>query len=83
MNNLRIAWLVPVAWFYWQPTLSEFSKLFPNTKIYTALFPGYSKGYEDSLDLEMVGKFKVLGGNQNSAIPQYGSSFTSLSPKII
>lgn len=83
MNNLRIAWLVPVAWFYWQPTLSEFSKLFPNTKIYTALFPGYSKGYEDSLDLEMVGKFKVLGGKQNPANPRYSSTFTSLSPKII
>lgn len=83
MNNLRVAWLVPVAWFYWQPTLSEFSKIFPNTKIYTALFPGYTKGYEDSLDLEIVGDFKVLGGQQNLTKPRYGSTFTSLSPKIV
>lgn len=83
IKNLRIAWLVPVAWFYWQPTLSEFSKLFPNTKVFTALFPGYTKGYESSLNLEMVGKFKVLGGKQRLAKPYYSASFTSLSPKII
>ena len=83
MKNLRVAWLVPVAWFYWQPTLSEFSKLFPNTRVYTALFPGYTKGYEDSLDLEMVGKFKVLGNKKTLSKPHYGTTFTSLSLKII
>ncbi|NBD32732.1 MAG: glycosyltransferase [Cyanobacteria bacterium] len=83
MKNLRIAWLVPSAWFYWQPTLSEFSKLFPKTKVFTALFPGYTKGYESCLDIELVGSFKVLGGQQNLAKPHYSSAFTSLSPKII
>ena len=35
MKNLRIAWLLPVAWYYWQPALVEFTKYFPNTKIFT------------------------------------------------
>ena len=81
MKNLRIAWLLPVAWFYWQPTLSEFTKLFPKTKIFTAKWPGYARGFEDSIDVKVVGKrqfFKLspkIGGNR--------LKFTYLSPKII
>ena len=83
MNNLRVAWLVPVAWFYWQPMLSEFSKKFSQTIVFTALFPGYSKGYEDSLNLQIIGKFQVLKDKKKLAKPQYGSGYTALSPKVI
>lgn len=83
MDNLRVAWLVPVAWYYWQPMLSEFTRQIPQTTIFTALFPGYSPGYENSFHLKIVGKFKVLRNRKKIAKSQYGSGYTALSPKVI
>ncbi len=81
MKNLRIAWLLPTAWFYWQPSLCELAKLFPQTKVFTGLFPGFAKGFEDALDVEVVGERKVVAVNQSAT--SYGDNFTYLSPKII
>ena len=79
-QNLRVAWLLPVAWYYWQPGLIEFSKYFPKTKIFTGLFPGLFKGCQDSLDVEVVGKFQPIGSKKGKS---YGSGITYLSPQII
>ena len=81
MSRLQIAWLVPTAWFYWQPSLSELAKLFPNTKVFTGLFPGFAKGFENSLDVEVVGERKVIAVTQSKT--SYGDNFTYLSPKIV
>ncbi|XHX79784.1 MAG: glycosyltransferase family 4 protein [Stenomitos frigidus ULC029] len=81
MNNLRVAWLLPVAWFYWQPSLSEFARLFPKTTVFTGLFPGFAKGLEGTLHVEVVGKFKVIEINRDDR--SYGDNFTYLSPGII
>ncbi|MBC7946835.1 MAG: glycosyltransferase family 4 protein [Chitinophagaceae bacterium] len=81
MNNLRIAWLLPVAWFYWQPSLSEFTRFFPNTVVFTGLFPGFAKGLEGTLQVEVVGKFRVLEINRDDT--SYGDNFTYLSPGIV
>jgi glycosyltransferase involved in cell wall biosynthesis len=80
-HNLKIAWLLPVAWFYWQPAISELTKMFPSTTVFTGLFPGFAKGLEDTLNVEVVGEFKVIeiDRDENS----YGDNFTYLSPKII
>jgi len=78
---IRIAWLLPVAWFYWQPTLSEFARLFPNTTVFTGLFPGFAKGLEGTLQVEVVGKFRVIEINRDDS--SYGDNFTYLSPGII
>jgi glycosyltransferase involved in cell wall biosynthesis len=80
-HQLRIAWLLPVAWFYWQPAISELTKIFPNTTIFTGLFPGYATGLEDTLTVEVVGKFKVIEIDRDEH--GYGDNFTYLSPKII
>ncbi|MBW4691349.1 MAG: glycosyltransferase family 4 protein [Lyngbya sp. HA4199-MV5] len=81
MNNLRVAWLLPVAWFYWQPSLSEFAQLFPNTAVFTGLFPGFAKGLEGTLRVEVVGKFRVVEIHRDDS--SYGDNFTYLSPGII
>ncbi|MBD1847829.1 glycosyltransferase family 4 protein [Cyanobacteria bacterium FACHB-63] len=81
MNNLRVAWLLPVAWFYWQPSLSEFTRLFPDTTVFTSLFPGFAKGLEGTLRVEVVGKFRVIEINRDES--SYGDNFTYLSPRII
>ena len=81
MDDLRIAWLLPTAWFYWQPSLSELTKLFPKTKIFTGLFPGFAQGFENALDIEVVGERKVVAVTQSKI--SYGDNFTYLSPEII
>jgi glycosyltransferase involved in cell wall biosynthesis len=80
-ENLRIAWLLPVAWFYWQPAISELTQIFPDTTVFTGLFPGHAKGLEATLKVEVVGEFKVIeiARDENG----YGDNFTYLSPRII
>ena len=78
---IQIAWLLPVAWFYWQPALSEYARLFPNTTVFTGLFPGFAKGIEGTLKVEVVGKFRVIEINRDEG--SYGDNFTYLSPGII
>ncbi len=81
MKNLRVAWLLPVAWFYWQPSLSEYARLFPKTTIFTGLFPGFAKGLEGTLQVEVVGKMQVIEINRDDS--SYGDNFTYLSPGIV
>lgn len=82
-SKMRIAWLLPVAWYYWQPSLSEFSKLFPQTQVFTGKWPGFALGYEDSLKVKQVGKTQFIKSAQKSSKSYYGSGFTYMSPKII
>jgi glycosyltransferase involved in cell wall biosynthesis len=79
--DLKIAWLLPVAWFYWQPAISELTKIFPNTTVFTGLFPGHATGLEDTLKVEVIGEFKVIEIDRDEN--GYGDNFTYLSPKII
>jgi glycosyltransferase involved in cell wall biosynthesis len=80
-NNLRIAWLLPVAWFYWQPTLSEFVRLIPNTTVFTGLFPGFAKGLEGTIEVKVIGKFQIIEIKRDDN--SYGDNFTYLSPAIV
>lgn len=81
LNNLRIAWLLPVAWFYWQPVLSEFTSLFPEMRVFTGLFPGFGRELEGTFNIEVVGQFEVIEINKDEK--SYGDHFTSLSLGII
>ncbi len=81
LNSLRIAWLLPVAWFYWQPVLSEFTSLFPETTVFTALFPGFARELEGTFKIEVVGEFQVVGTDGDGK--SYGEYFTNLSLKIV
>lgn len=79
--SIRIAWLLPVTWFYWQPSLSAYARLFPETTVFTGLFPGFAKGLEGTLQVEVVGKFRVIEINRDNS--SYGDNFTYLSPGVI
>ena len=82
-NDCRIAWLFPglKRGFYWQPVLSEFTKRFPQTTIYTGNWPGYVAGFEGTFTVEVVGKTKFIETN----LPEGGYSRGSyyVSPKIV
>lgn len=81
INSLRVAWLLPVAWFYWQPVLSEFTKLFPETIVFTGLFPGFARELEGTFKIEIIGQFKVIAINKDEK--SYGEHFTNLSVGIV
>ncbi|NMF60548.1 glycosyltransferase family 4 protein [Pseudanabaena yagii] len=81
VDSFRIAWLLPVAWFYWQPVLSEFTSLFPETTVFTGLFPGFARNLEGTFKIEIVGKFQVIEITKNNS--NYGNNFTNLSLKIV
>jgi glycosyltransferase involved in cell wall biosynthesis len=80
-SDIRICWLLPTAWFYWQPSLSELAKVFLSVKVFTGLFPGFAQGFEGSIDVEVVGTRKVFAITKSQM--SYGNNFTSLSPQII
>ncbi len=87
MNTSRIAWLLPSMGtnkrqgYPWHSVLSEFTKLFPDTTIFTGEWPGFAAGFEDSFKVELVGKFKYIETCKQTK--GYSSGFSPLSPKII
>ena len=80
-SPIRIAWLLPTAWFYWQPSLSKLTKKFSFTKVFTGLWPGFAKGFENTLDVQPIGDRKII--NIAKDTKSYGNNFTYLSPSII
>lgn len=78
----RIAWLLQGAGAYYQPLMSEFTQLFPQTTVFTADWSGFMVGFEDSIAVKCVGTI------QSFSLPSFtkkgfGNYFTFLSPKIV
>lgn len=80
-DSPRIAWLLQGAGAYWQPILSEFTRLLPQTSVFTADWPGFLPGFEDSFTVKQVGRMKVI--EMNGQAKGYSPSFTYLSPNVI
>lgn len=80
-DSPRIAWLLQGAGAYWQPIVSEFTRLLPQTTVFTPCWPGFLAGFEDSFMVKQVGKIKVIAMTGSSK--GYSPSFTYLSPSII
>ena len=80
-QELRIAWVMPITCVYWQAILKDFVQLFPQTKIFTSkIFPS-PWGWEKNLNIELLGKLKVIQFKAQNI--GYGSKFALMSPKII
>jgi glycosyltransferase involved in cell wall biosynthesis len=84
MSARRIAWLFPslgksATGFPWHPLFQEFTRLFPNTVIFTGKWPGFAPGYEDRFTVRTIGKTFKFGANPM----QYKRGLMYLSPKVI
>ena len=77
----RIAWLVPISEFYWQHALSSLAKIYPQTKLFTARWPGYAKGYENSIEYEVVGSARPI--NKGETDRGYSELIKLVSPDIV
>lgn len=82
LKDLKIAWLFPSLQgaSYWHPVLSEFTKIFNHTVVYTGQWPGFASGFENSFQVEVVGKVKFIKVADSTS---YVPNFTYASPKIV
>jgi glycosyltransferase involved in cell wall biosynthesis len=51
--------------FYWQPILREFCAVFPESIVFTGLWPGFIPGYQDSFSVRICGKTTFLKIKKN------------------
>lgn len=78
--NLRIAWLLPSAFYYWQPAISKLAQMFPQTTVFTGHWQGFAPGFEETFAVEVLER-KVIQLTRTST--GYGNSFTYLSLNIV
>jgi glycosyltransferase involved in cell wall biosynthesis len=52
----RVAWLFPslARGFYWQPFFKEFAARFPNTQVFTSIWPGFAFGHEGAFNVSVL-----------------------------
>ncbi|QYO62491.1 hypothetical protein [Leptolyngbya sp. 7M] len=81
--DLRVAWLFPSLRLgnYWHPVLSEFTKTYPQTIVYTGDWPGFSPGFEGAFTVETVGRMQFMDLTQSKT--GYGQGFIKVSPAIV
>ncbi|HLP88549.1 MAG TPA: glycosyltransferase family 4 protein [Nostocaceae cyanobacterium] len=83
-KDTRIAVLIPslIGGNYWHPVFCELSKVFKQTIIYTGAWPGFSPGFTDTFQIQVVGKTSFV---ETGKSPQegYGRGFIKVSPQII
>jgi len=85
-GSIRVAWLMPSLerGYYWQPLHREFTRLFPNTVIFTGNWPGYLRGYEASFTVQQLEGFKfvVLRRTETGANIGFTRAPTSILPAL-
>lgn len=61
--------------------MSEFTRLLPNTRVYTAAWGGFLPGFENSFSVKQVGKIRIL--SMPGKFRGYSPSFTYLPLNIV
>jgi glycosyltransferase involved in cell wall biosynthesis/O-antigen/teichoic acid export membrane protein len=79
----RVAWLLPSMdrGSCWQPVFKEFTKEFPDTVVFTGVWNGYLRGYEDAFQLRSLPGFRVITLKKNPKA--YNTALLWPSPAII
>ena len=67
-RHLRVAWLAPslARGWRWQAVFREFTKLFPETVVFTNIWPGFTPGFERSFKVRRLRGTKVLNIGSSS-----------------
>lgn len=82
-KNLRVAWLFPSLELgnYWHPVLSEFAKVYPQTTVFTGVWPGFSPGFENAFAVKVVGEMTFVDTVKSET--GYSQGFIKASPAIV
>lgn len=61
-RDVRIAWLIPSLdrGYYWQPILREFTRHFPDTVVFTGIWPGFLTGLEGTFSVRHLRGLKFV-----------------------
>lgn len=87
LADTRIAWVFPSLGenkrqgYPWHSVLSKFTQRFSKTTVFTARFPGFAEGFEDTFVVKVVGDMKYVETGKNAS--GYNPGVASLSPGII
>src|ERR1051326_7847102 len=83
LRDVRVASLVPslTRGHYWQPAVSEFARLYPQTTVFTGAWPGYVANFESPFAVQVVGHTRFVEIRQRSA--GYSRGFLFGSPSIL
>jgi glycosyltransferase involved in cell wall biosynthesis len=85
-EDIRVAWLFPslAGGNYWHPVLAKFSQFFRQTRVYTGEWLGFSPGFEDAFQVQVIGKIRqITSTTVEKSEEGYGRGFIKLSPYII
>ena len=68
LSNIKVAWLIPsmVRGFTWQPLLKAFANLFPDSEVFTGLWPTNRSKDNVDFNLNVIGKTRFLTIDKNS-----------------
>jgi glycosyltransferase involved in cell wall biosynthesis len=82
-DKIRIAWLMPSlsGGNYWHPVFCEFSKIFKQTIVYTGYWAGFSTGFADTFQVQVVGQTSFVSTTESEG--GYSRGFMKVSPSII
>jgi glycosyltransferase involved in cell wall biosynthesis len=86
MKNLadcRVAWLLPAmgtGGISFQHLLSEFTRWFPQTIVFTGQWPGYAPGYQDAFKVQTLGSTRYVRFGKTAQ--GYDLGFSYASPEI-
>ena len=79
-QETRVAWIAPSldrGW-RWQPFLKEFSEIYPNTVVFTGLWPGFTHGFEGAFKIHRLRGFRRV--NLSDSNMGYPKGFMWASP---
>src|ERR1700687_2857226 len=70
--------------YYWQPLYREFTRLFPNTVIFTGNWSAYLRGYEESFTVQQLSGFKFVAfkRTENGAFIGFTRAPASILPAL-
>ncbi len=83
-DHHRVAWLLPTmgnGGLSFQHLLCEFTKIFPETIIFTGQWPGFVRGLEDTFAVKEIGSTQYIGFK--NTLNGYTIGFSFASPQII
>jgi glycosyltransferase involved in cell wall biosynthesis len=81
IDSLRVAFLLTVAPVYWHPLFSEMAHHVSQFRLFTAGWPNYAQGFENTFEIEVVGSRKIFSLKPKQK--RYGSGIMYLSPLIL
>ncbi|MEP0907307.1 glycosyltransferase family 4 protein [Leptolyngbya subtilissima ST-M1] len=78
IKDFKVAFLLPSTWFYWQPVLAKLAIKFPQTKLFTTHWTGFSKGLDQAFLVQELSQRKFVEIKSSKEGYSYGFTYLPL-----